>query len=174
MTTQSHPVPESAGRTPQRAAHAFRRWRKGRPFPSGLLIALAGAELWLAPLSPIGTIVHEGIGGISAFFIGALMVMFGLAVWFAPAYRVFSGVATILLGLLALPATNLGGFLIGTLLALVGGSLAVAWTPRPGWSAPTRRERRRTARAHPEPHPGDGTPAGPGTPGEDSGVLSRE
>lgn len=126
-----------------RAMRTFRHWRKGRPFPAGLLIVLAGIELWLAPFSTIGTIIHEGVGGISAFFIGALMMMFGLTVWFAPAYRVFAGIAAILLGLIALPATNLGGFFIGTLLALIGGGLAVAWAPRPGWQAPTRRERRR-------------------------------
>jgi hypothetical protein len=150
MTTQSYTSPERAGSRPpgvQRALRGFRHWRKGRPFPSGLLIVLAGIELWLAPLSPIGTIVHEGVGGISAFFIGALMMMFGVAVWFAPDYRVFAGIATILLGLIALPATNIGGFVIGTLLALIGGSLAVAWTPRPGWDAPSIRERRAATRA---------------------------
>jgi hypothetical protein len=128
----------------------FRHWRKGRPFPAGLLIILAGIELWLAPLSSIGTIIHEGIGGISAFFIGALMFMFGVTIWLAPGYRVFAGIASILLGLIALPATNLGGFFLGTLLALAGGALAVAWTPQPGWTAPTRRERRRAKAATPD------------------------
>ena len=140
-----------------RSMHAFRHWRKARPFPAGLLIILAGVELWLAPLSSIGTIMHEGIGGISAFFIGMLMVMFGLTVWIAPAYRFFAGVASILLGLIALPATNLGGFFIGTLLALIGGGLAASWTPRPDWEAPTFTERRRMraeqAAARPAPAP---------------------
>ncbi|HEU5425667.1 MAG TPA: DUF6114 domain-containing protein [Actinocrinis sp.] len=146
MTTHTldSPTPhEPSQPVPLRALHGFRHWRKGRPFPAGLLIVLAGIELWLAPLSSIGNIIHEGVGGVSAFFIGALMMMFGLTVWLAPAYRVFAGIASILLGLIALPATNLGGFMIGTLLALIGGGLAVAWTPRPGWEAPSRRLRRR-------------------------------
>lgn len=146
MTTHTldSPTPHEPSRPAVlRGLHAFRHWRKGRPFPAGLLIVLAGIELWLAPLSSIGNIIHEGVGGVSAFFIGALMMMFGLTVWFAPAYRVFAGIASILLGLIALPATNLGGFFIGTLLSLIGGGLAVAWAPRPGWEAPTRRERRR-------------------------------
>ena len=146
MTTHTldSPTPREPSRPAVvRALHAFRHWRKGRPFPAGLLIVLAGIELWLAPLSSIGNIIHEGVGGVSAFFIGALMIMFGLTIWVAPAYRVFAGIASILLGLIALPATNLGGFFIGTLLSLIGGGLAVAWTPRPGWEAPTRRERRR-------------------------------
>jgi hypothetical protein len=144
MTTQTLDSPAS-GEPNQpfalRVLRGFRHWRKGRPFPAGLLILLAGIELWLAPFSSIGTIIHEGVGGISAFFIGALMMMFGITVWFTPAYRVFAGIASILLGLIALPATNLGGFFIGTLLSLIGGGLAVAWVPRPGWEAPTRRQR---------------------------------
>ena len=146
MTTQTLDSPASGEPDEpfaQRALRGFRHWRKGRPFPAGLLIVLAGVELWLAPFSSIGTIIHEGVGGVSAFFIGALMMMFGLTVWLTPAYRVFAGVASILLGLIALPATNLGGFFIGTLLSLIGGALAVAWVPRPGWEAPTRRQRRR-------------------------------
>lgn len=147
MTTQTlYPSTPGDARRPNvalRFLHAFRHWRKGRPFPAGLLIVLAGIELWLAPLSSIGTIIHEGVGGVSAFFIGALMMMFGLTVWVAPAYRFFAGIASILLGLIALPATNLGGFFIGTLLALIGGALATSWVPRPGWEAPTWGERRR-------------------------------
>jgi hypothetical protein len=61
----------------------------------------------------------------------------------------FAGIAAILLGLIALPTINIGGFVIGTLLALVGGGLAVAWTPRPGWTAPTWGERHRRAQQAP-------------------------
>jgi Family of unknown function (DUF6114) len=151
MTTHTLDTPTSGDshRPPMamRFVHAFRHWRKGRPFPAGLLIILAGVELWLAPLSSIGTIIHEGVGGVSAFFIGALMVMFGLTIWVAPAYRVFAGISSILLALIALPATNLGGFFIGTLLGLIGGAFAISWVPRPGWEAPTYRERRRARAA---------------------------
>jgi len=50
------------------------------------------------------------------------------AIWSPPAYRFFSGVASIMLGLIALPTVNLGGFFIGTLLALIGGALSAAWS----------------------------------------------
>lgn len=148
MTTQTleSPAAGDPNRRPValRALHSFRHWRKGRPFPGGLLITLAGIELWLAPYSSIGVMIHEGVAGFSAIFIGALLVMFGAAIWFAPAYRFFAGVASIMLGLIALPTVNLGGFFIGTLLALIGGALSAAWVPRPGWDAPTLRQRRRT------------------------------
>jgi hypothetical protein len=146
MTTQTFESPAAgdSGREPTalRLVRSFRHWRKGRPFPGGLLITLAGVELWLAPLSSIGVMIHEGVAGFSSVFIGALLVMFGMAIWFAPAYRFFSGVAAIMLGLIALPTVNLGGFFIGTLLALIGGALSAAWVPQPGWEAPTRRQRR--------------------------------
>ena len=145
MTTQTLETPASDGtsRPPAvvRALRAFRHWRKGRPFPSGLLIVLAGLEIWAAPYSSLGVMIHEGVAGFSAVFVGTLLIVFGLTVWFAPGYRGFSGIAAILLGLIALPTINIGGFIIGTLLALTGGGLAVAWTPRPGWEAPTWRQR---------------------------------
>lgn len=147
MTTHTleSPASDGTGRPPAvvRALRAFRHWRKARPFPSGLLIILSGLEIWAAPYSSIGVMIHEGIAGFSAVFVGTLLIVFGLTVWFATAYRAFAGIAAILLGLIALPTINIGGFIIGTLLALIGGGLAVAWTPRPGWEAPTRRERRR-------------------------------
>ncbi len=155
-----------------RFMHTFRHWRKGRPFPAGLLVILAGVELWLAPLSSIGTIMHEGIGGISAFFIGMLMVMFGLTVWIAPAYRFFAGIASILLGLIALPATNLGGFFIGTLLALIGGGLAASWMPRPGWEAPTFTARRRMRAEQTASRPGE-TPTADLPEVENTGAAER-
>lgn len=145
MTTQTLDSPASDGtsRPPVlvRALRAFRHWRKSRPFPSGLLITLSGLEIWAAPYSSIGVMIHEGIAGFSAVFVGTLLIVFGITIWFAPTYRAFAGIAAILLGLIALPTINIGGFVIGTLLALTGGGLAVAWTPRPGWEAPTWRQR---------------------------------
>ena len=159
MTTQTleNPAAGDSHRPPAvlRGLHAFRHWRKGRPFPGGLLITLSGIELWLAPYSSIGVMIHEGIAGFSSIFIGALLVMFGCTVWFAPAYRFFAGIASIMLGLIALPTVNLGGFFIGTLLALIGGGLSAAWMPRPGWDAPTRRQRRRRSVEEPRPESGD-------------------
>ena len=154
MTTQTLETPASDGasRPPAlvRALRAFRHWRKSRPFPSGLLVVLAGLEIWAAPYSSLGVMIHEGVAGFSAVFVGTLLILFGLTIWFAPTYRGFAGIAAILLGLIALPTINIGGFIIGTLLALTGGGLAVAWTPRPGWEAPTWRQRHTAKQSAPE------------------------
>src|SRR6266702_3381186 len=120
----------------------FRRWRRERPFSAGLSILLAGLEIGWAPHSSVGKMLSMGLPGISSLFISIFLVVFGITVWFFPTYRVFAGIASILLALLSLVATNLGGFFVGFLLAMFGGAFAVAWTPREGYTAETRRQRR--------------------------------
>lgn len=113
----------------------FRGWRHSRPFSGGLLLILSGLELLFIPLSgvlfhgAVKLVIYIGIGGVFGVVIGALLIAAGLATWFTPAYRTFYGIAGIMLGLASFPATNLGGFLLGMLLALLGGSLVFAWTP---------------------------------------------
>jgi len=113
----------------------FRAWRRSRPFWGGLLLLLAGIELILIPLSgvlfhgAIKLVIYIGIGGVFGVVIGALLIVAGLVTWFNPAHRTFYSIAGIVLGLASFPASNLGGFLLGMLLALIGGSLAFAWTP---------------------------------------------
>ena len=145
MTTlTSEQAPDHArGSGPARARYNFRHWRWGRPFWGALFIGIGGAEIMYIPYSPIGVVVHEGIAGVGGMFIGALMIMFALSAVFAPSYRVFAGIASVLLALVALPATNFGGFLFGSLCALFGGSFVVAWAPRAGMTADTRTQLRK-------------------------------
>lgn len=58
-----------------------------------------------------------------------LLVVLGISLWFQKHVRTFAGTAAILLALVSLPVSNFGGFLIGFLLAMVGGALAIAWAP---------------------------------------------
>lgn len=96
---------------------------------------LGGLELLALPLSgvlikgAIKFVIYIGIGGVFGVLIGALLITAGLVVWFNPTHRVFYGVAGIILGLLSFPASNLGGFILGMLLAIFGGAAAIAWTP---------------------------------------------
>jgi hypothetical protein len=113
----------------------WRAWRRSRPFWGGLLLLLAGLELVLLPLS--GVLVHGGlklviyigIGGVFGVLIGALLIAAGTAVLVNPVHRSFYGIAGITLGIVSFPASNLGGFFMGMLLAIVGGALSYAWTP---------------------------------------------
>ena len=127
----------------ERFRRPFRRWRRGRPFYAGLSIAIAGLDIWFWPHSSVGKMLSMGLPGISSIFIAVFLVIFALTVWFYPAYRVFSGIASIMLALLSLVATNLGGFFIGFLCGMLGGAFAIAWTPRAGYTAETRRQRRK-------------------------------
>jgi Family of unknown function (DUF6114) len=114
---------------------AFRAWRRSRPFWGGLLLVLAGLELLALPLTgvfihgAIKLVIYIGIGGVFGVLIGVLLITAGIAAWVNPTHRVFYGIAGIVLGIISFPASNLGGFVIGMLLAIVGGALAFAWVP---------------------------------------------
>ena len=129
----------------ERYRRPFRRWRRGRPFYAGLSIAIAGLDVWYWPHSSVGKMLSMGLPGISSLFIAIFLLVFAVTVWFFPTYRVFSGIAAIMLALLSLVATNLGGFFIGFLCGMLGGAFAVAWTPRTDYTTETRRQRRMRA-----------------------------
>ncbi|MFD3694984.1 DUF6114 domain-containing protein [Streptomyces sp. NPDC058646] len=118
----------SAGRE-RAGAGRFRRWRRSRPFWGGLFAVLAGAEICVLPLAPLKVMLQQGVAGIPSVLLGIVMIVLGLTVWFAPPQRVLAGVLTTLIATAALVLSNLGGFLIGTLLGIVGGGLMFAWQP---------------------------------------------
>ncbi|MDI3417716.1 DUF6114 domain-containing protein [Streptomyces luteolus] len=113
---------------PERRA-ALRRWRRRRPFWGGLLLIAAGAELLLAPLSPLGVLLSLGVGGIAAVVIGLALMLAGGFLWAAPHTRAYVSLNALLLSVAAFAVTNLGGFLVGSLLGVAGSALGFAWTP---------------------------------------------
>jgi len=114
---------------------AFRRWRRTRPFWGGILLLLAGIELLLIPLSGIlihgavKLVVYIGIGGVFGVLLGALLIACGLLLWLNPVHRTFYAIAGVLLAVLSFIASNFGGFFIGMLLGIIGGSMGFGWTP---------------------------------------------
>jgi hypothetical protein len=114
---------------------AFGRWRRTRPFWGGFLLLLAGVELLLIPLSGIlvhgavKLVVYIGIGGVFGVLLGVLLIACGLLLWLNPAHRTFYAIAGVLLAVLSFIASNLGGFFIGMLLGIIGGSMGFGWTP---------------------------------------------
>ncbi|MFJ6750592.1 MULTISPECIES: DUF6114 domain-containing protein [unclassified Streptomyces] len=109
----------------------WRRWRKGRPFWGGLAAVIAGAEICAIPLAPLKIMLQQGIAGIPSVLMGAVMILMGLSAWCAPHYRGLAGVLTVLCAAAALVMSNLGGFLIGTVLGILGGAMIFAWQPIP-------------------------------------------
>jgi hypothetical protein len=166
MTSHDEP---SAGFRARRAAReqsgmpgsrreSWRLWRRTRPFWGGVLLGLAGLELIAIPLSgvlghgAVKLVIYIGIGGVFGVLLGVLMITCGVLVCVNPPHRVFYGITGVVLGILSFPASNLGGFFIGMLLAIVGGSIAFAWTPlAPGPQSPAEIR---------------GDPAVPGDPGD--------
>lgn len=107
----------------------WRRWRRGRPFWGGLFAILAGAEICALPLAPLKIMLQQGVAGIPSVLMGIVMIVLGLTAWFSPPQRTLAGVLTTLIATAALVLSNLGGFLIGTLLGILGGGLMFAWQP---------------------------------------------
>ncbi|GAA4087465.1 DUF6114 domain-containing protein [Streptomyces shaanxiensis] len=133
---------QSAG-TFTRLRLRFRDWRGSRPFWAGVFTLLGGVPIAYFPYATLklGTmsLTMATTAGAGSLIIGVLLVTLGLTMWFQQATRVFAGVAAIILALVSLVVSNIGGFIIGFLFAMIGGALAVSWMPgkdRPEESKP--------------------------------------
>ena len=120
----------------RRTWRGFGSWRRRRPFVAGVFLVLAGVAIAVPPYASFRVgevaVTITTIGGGSAVLIGALLVACGLSLWLRARFRVVAGTTALLLSLVALVTTNLGGLLIGTLLGVLGAALALAWTDQPG------------------------------------------
>lgn len=130
---------------------SFTQWSGSRPFFAGLLMLLGGVVI-LTPaylsLEVSNIIIQVStISGVSTFIIGALLIDCGLMTWFGGGSRILTGVAGIILGIVALPTSNFGGFVLGTLLALVDGALALSWTDSSKEELAAQREAKKQQKA---------------------------
>lgn len=117
------------------ARREFRVWRGTRPFWAGLLTFVGGLPTLYFPF-PYTHLSLGGLGlalsttaGAGSLLIGSLLITLGVSLWLQQQVRIFAGVAAILLSLLSVPVANFGGFFLGLLPGLIGGSLACAWAP---------------------------------------------
>ncbi|WP_455901234.1 DUF6114 domain-containing protein [Rhodococcus gordoniae] len=110
----------------------FREWRHERPFTGATLLCVSAVLLLLPAYTTfrVGDVLVSisTISGVSTLFLGALMALCGVGVLVRPGLRVPAGVIAMLVALVALPAANFGGFLLGTLFGVVGSSAVLAWT----------------------------------------------
>ncbi|MEU3185533.1 DUF6114 domain-containing protein [Streptomyces sp. NPDC006923] len=150
----------------------FRAWRGARPFWAGLFTLFGGLPIAYFPYAQLHlgnlTLAMSTTAGAGSLIIGVLLVTLGLTMWFQSVVRVFAGVAAILLALVSIPVSNIGGFLVGFLFALLGGALSISWAP--GRPVEPAAENNTPHRA-PEPD-SDGDPFLPGPrDGEDPNVT---
>ncbi|MEK8144889.1 DUF6114 domain-containing protein [Streptomyces sp. M10(2022)] len=112
---------------------SFRTWRGNRPFWAGLFTIVGGVPIAYFPYANMHlgnmTLAMSTTAGAGSLIIGVLLVTLGLTMWFHHIVRVFAGVAAILLALISIPVANIGGFLIGFILSLLGGALSISWAP---------------------------------------------
>ena len=104
-----------------------RAWRRTRPFWGGLWTILAGLWIIRAMNFSIGIALTSDWPYLAGFLVGAGLVVFGVTAWLAPLYRGLIGLLCLLLALVAFPAANLGGYLLGSVLGLVGASMIWSW-----------------------------------------------
>ncbi|MEU0134368.1 DUF6114 domain-containing protein [Streptomyces sp. NPDC006296] len=135
--------PESTGQNEHYLTvyrRGFRTWRGNRPFWAGLFTILGGLPIAYFPYANMHlgnmTIAMSTTAGAGSLIIGVLLVTLGLTMWFHHIVRVFAGVAAILLALISIPVANIGGFIVGFLLSLLGGALSISWAPGDAKGAP--------------------------------------
>lgn len=151
----------------------WRGWRRGRPFWGGLAVVVAGVEIGAIPLAPLKVMLLQGTAGIPSVVLALVLLVLGLSAWFAPQYRGLAGILTVLLAAAALVLSNLGGFLIGTLLGVIGGALIFAWRPVPD-AAPAEPGYANEPSPESGYGPGSAPESGSGAPGTTARVPPQE
>lgn len=129
------------------AWQAFGVWRHTRPFWAGLVVSASACEIMLTEHGPLSLVIHIGIQGLAGYLIPVMLLLCGILLWFSPGQRPFYSLLTIVLSLGSWLTSNLGGFFLGMLLGLVGGTLAFAWTPDSDGEPPELAE---APRGHPQ------------------------
>lgn len=79
--------------------------------------------------------MSTGFGGVAGYLVGGGMILCGLIPLALPAQRYTFGLIGAVLAVVSLVVSNLGGFLLGMTLGVLGGSMMVGW----GVKRPRRR-----------------------------------
>lgn len=113
-----------------RAWQGFTRFRRTRPFWGSLVLALGGYFV-MAPVlgSSMSLLLHLGAGGAAPYLLGGGMMAAAGVSMVAPAQRHFPALMAAACSVASLPLANLGGWLLGMFLGIVGSGLVFAWTP---------------------------------------------
>lgn len=109
---------------------SFRRWRRSRPFWGGLLLMIAGIELFLSGNLDLGNLqIHLGLTGYLSYVLPLILILCGALAWASSGQRMFYGIIGILTAIYSTISVNFGGFFIGMLIGIIGGALTAAWVP---------------------------------------------
>lgn len=154
-TTMQRPT-QAVGRRLRSLRDGFAHWRHTRPFWAGVWTIVGGGIIAYVPSTAMKFFFIANSSMVIGVLVGVIIAAFGLMLWFAEPLRIFLGVLTILLSLTSFMTSDFGGLLVGMLLGLVGGALAIAWEPhhiRHRDAHPHRQHRHFTVKFHlPHPH----------------------
>jgi hypothetical protein len=80
---------------------------------------------------PWKVVLHMGLYGISGYLVPILLCILGLSLLFDPQHRTFYSILSLLFSVASWMTSNLGGFMVGMILAMVGACLAYGWSDAP-------------------------------------------
>lgn len=106
----------------------FRTWRRTRPFWAGVWTLLGGAFIAYVPSTAFRFVMFTGTMVWAGIVVGLVIALLGLLLWVQPHLRALLAVMIQVLALVSFFTSDFGGFLIGMITAMIGGSMALAWT----------------------------------------------
>jgi hypothetical protein len=104
----------------------FKKWRKSRPLWGSIITIVSGLMILWVPLNLYLSTFLPGSIAIIGLIFGGAITLIGIVSLFFPNAAKILGIFTIFLSILSVIGA-LGGFLIGTLFGIIGGSLLMAW-----------------------------------------------
>lgn len=131
-TTATEPAIDDAPRSGGplgRLRASFRHFRRTRPF-WGSLILIAGAYMIAHPMiGAMSFLTTVGARALTPLLLAGGMTAAALVAFFAPSQRHFPAIVATMLSVASLPLANLGGWIIGMALGIVGSSMIFGWAP---------------------------------------------
>ncbi|WHY79103.1 DUF6114 domain-containing protein [Neobacillus sp. WH10] len=106
----------------------FKNWRARRPFLGATLCVLSGLIILYVPAQLYELAATPGNMLFVGFFLGGLTLLMGVLSYIMPRLSPLLGILAIFASVLSIMGA-LGGFLIGTILGIIGGSMLIAWKP---------------------------------------------
>lgn len=104
----------------------FKQWRNRRPFWGATLILLAGLLILYIPIQLFAIAFVPGSFVFIGFLFGGLIIIMGILDYIFPQFSTVLGIVAIFLSVLSIMGA-LGGFIIGTIMGIIGGALSIAW-----------------------------------------------
>lgn len=105
-------------------------FRRTRPFWGAIVLALGGYFV-ARPLlgGSMAFYAAVGVRGIVPVLLGGGMIAAAAVSLLLPAQRHFPSIIATMLSIASLPLANLGGWIIGMVLGIIGAGMCFAWTP---------------------------------------------